>query len=315
MNYRSLGNSGLKVSEISLGSWLTFGNTISEREAAAIIHKAFDLGINFFDCANVYAGGEAEAVMGRALKAFPRESYVITTKAFWPVGEGANDKGLSRKHIMEQVHTSLKRMNLDYVDVFYCHRYDPDTPLEETLRAIDDLIRQGKILYAGVSEWTAAQLQEAVSIADRYLLNRIVVNQPQYNMFHRDVEEEIIPASERNGISQVAWSPLAQGVLTGKYQDGKIPKGSRGANEELNSWVKKIMDDIVTRKVEMLDKTARELDITLAQLALAWILRQPNVASTLVGASHPEQIEENAKASDVILPFDVLERIEEILAV
>lgn len=315
MRYRRLGHSGLKVSEISLGSWLTFGNTINAGQAESIIHKAYESGINFFDCANVYAGGEAERVMGKALKSFPRESFVVTTKAFWPMGEGPNDRGLSRKHIIEQVHASLSRMELDYVDVFYCHRYDHETPLEETLRAIDDLIRQGKILYAGVSEWTAAQIQEAVSIADRFLLNRIVVNQPQYNMFHRDVEEEIIPMSEKNGLSQVAWSPLAQGVLTGKYKEGKIPHNSRAANSEVNSWVKKIIDDIVTRKVELLEEVANNLNITMAQLALAWILRQPNVASTLVGASHPDQITENVKASEVVLSYEVLQRIEEILAI
>ncbi|MFY4776793.1 aldo/keto reductase family protein [Metabacillus sp. RGM 3146] len=315
MKYRRLGHSGLKVSEISLGSWLTFGNTINAGQAESIIHKAYESGINFFDCANVYAGGEAERVMGKALNSFPRESFVVTTKAFWPMGEGPNDRGLSRKHIIEQVHASLARMELDYVDVFYCHRYDHETPLEETLRAIDDLIRQGKILYAGVSEWTAAQIQEAVSIADRFLLNRIVVNQPQYNMFHRDAEEEIIPMSEKNGLSQVAWSPLAQGVLTGKYKEGKIPQNSRAANAEVNSWVKKIIDDIVTRKVELLEEVANNLNITMAQLALAWILRQPNVASTLVGASHPDQIVENVQASEVILSYEVLQRIEEILAI
>ncbi|MTH53189.1 aldo/keto reductase [Bacillus mangrovi] len=315
MNYRNLGRSGLKVSEISLGSWLTFGQTIDERTAESIIHRAFESGINFFDCANVYAKGKAEQVMGRALKSFARESYVVTTKAFWPVGDGPNDKGLSRKHIMEQVHSSLKRMELDYIDVFYCHRYDKETPLDETLRAIDDCIRQGKILYAGVSEWSAAQLQEAVHIADRYLLDRIVVNQPQYNMLHRDIEEEIMPISERNGISQVVWSPLAQGVLTGKYMEGKIPSGSRASNEEVNTWVKEILNDIMARKVSMLSELAASLDLSLAQLALAWTLRIPNVASTLVGASTPEQIEENAKASSVMLSYEVLNEIESILAI
>ncbi|AZB42538.1 aldo/keto reductase [Bacillus sp. FJAT-42376] len=315
MNYRRLGKSGLKVSEISLGSWLTFGQTIDEKSAELIIHKAYEAGINFFDCANVYAKGLAEEVMGKALKSFKRETYVVTTKAFWPTGEGPNERGLSRKHIMEQVHASLKRMDLDYVDVFYCHRYDTETPLEETLRAIDDLIRQGKILYAGVSEWSAAQLQEAVHVADRYLLDRIVVNQPQYNMLHRDIEEEIMPISEKNGISQVVWSPLAQGVLTGKYMEGEIPKGSRASNEQVNTWVKEILNDIMNRKVSQLSELASSLDITLAQLALAWTLRNPNVASTLVGASTPEQIEENAKASSVMLSYEVLNEIESILAV
>ncbi|MBD1380375.1 aldo/keto reductase family protein [Metabacillus arenae] len=315
MNYRKLGRSGLRVSEISLGSWLTFGKTVDEQDATAIIHKAYDLGINFFDCANVYAAGEAEKVLSKALRDFARESYVITTKAFWPMGEGPNDKGLSRKHIMDQVHGSLQRMDLDYIDIFYCHRYDRDTPLEETLRAIDDCIRQGKILYVGVSEWTAAQIQEAVNISDKYLLDRIIVNQPQYNMFHREIEDEIIPVCEKIGISQVAWSPLQQGVLTGKYRGGNIPQGSRASKEEVNSWVKKIINDIVTRKVDLLDGIAKEHGLTLAQLALAWILRQHNIASTLVGASLPEQVEENAKASTVTLTLETLERIEEVLAI
>src|SRR5690606_14650377 len=246
MKYRRLGRSGLKVSEISLGSWLTFGKTVDEKMATKTVHKAYELGINFFDSANVYERGEAERILARALKEFPRESYCITTKAYGPMGSGPNDRGLSRKHIMEQVHASLKRMELEYVDVFYCHRYDEDTPLDETLRAIDDLVRQGKILYVGVSEWTAAQIQEAVAIADKYLLDRIVVNQPQYNMLHRDIEDEIIPVCEKNGISQVVYSPLAQGVLTGKYRDGTIPTGSRGANSQVNSWVKNILNGIVS---------------------------------------------------------------------
>ncbi|MED4403695.1 aldo/keto reductase family protein [Metabacillus fastidiosus] len=315
MNYRRLGRSGLKVSEISLGSWLTFGKSVCEQKATDIIHQAYEVGINFFDSANVYERGQAEIVMSRALKTFPRESYVMTTKAFWPMGDGPNDRGLSRKHIMDQVHSSLKRMELDYVDIFYCHRYDVETPLEETLRAIDDLIRQGKILYVGVSEWTAAQIQEAFTIADRYLLDRIIVNQPQYNLFHRDIEEEILPMCERIGVSQVVWSPLAQGVLTGKYRRGEIPKGSRAYQSGESSWMKKVINDIFNRKIDLLDDIAKEYDITLAQLALAWILRQPNVASTLVGASEPSQIIENAQASNVVLNFETLQKIEEITAI
>jgi voltage-dependent potassium channel beta subunit len=313
MKYRRLGRSGLKVSEISLGSWLTYGKTVDQNIATKTIHKAYELGINFFDSANVYERGEGERVMAKALKEFPRESYVITTKAFWPMGEGANDRGLSRKHVFEQVHASLKRMELDYIDVFYCHRFDPETPVDETLRVIDDLIRQGKILYAGVSEWTAAQIQEAKSVADRYLLDRIVVNQPQYNMFHRHVEEEIIPVSEKNGVSQVVFSPLAQGVLTGKYKGGKIPQESRAANDNINMFVNRLINDQVLHKVDQLEGLAKGLDITLPELALAWILRQSNVASALVGASRPEQIEANAKASDVELTPEFIEKVEEIL--
>src|SRR5690554_4333889 len=211
MKYRRLGKTGLKVSEISLGSWLTYGKSVEDNIAERTIHKAYELGINFFDSANVYESGEGEKVMSSALKSYPRESYVITTKAFWPMGDGPNDRGLSRKHVIEQVNASLKRMELDYLDIFYCHRYDPDTPVEETLRAIDDLIRQGKILYAGVSEWSAAQIEEAVAVADSKLLDRIVVNQPRYSLLNRGIEKEIIPVSQKYGIGQVVFSPLQQG--------------------------------------------------------------------------------------------------------
>ncbi|NLJ73740.1 MAG: aldo/keto reductase, partial [Firmicutes bacterium] len=231
MKYRRLGRSGLKVSAISLGSWLTYGKTVEDDVAVRTIQRAYDLGINFFDSANVYERGEGERVMAKALRSYPRESYVITTKAFWPMGDGPNDRGLSRKHVFEQVHQSLRRMELDYVDIFYCHRYDPETPVVETLRVIDDLIRQGKILYAGVSMWTAAQIEEAVAVADQYLLDRIIVNQPEYNILNRSIEKEVIPVSEKYGIGQVVFSPLAQGVLTGKYRGGVIPEDSRGANE------------------------------------------------------------------------------------
>ena len=315
MQYRRLGRSGLKVSEISLGSWLTFGNTVDEETTIKTVYKAYELGVNFFDSANVYNKGQAEITLAKALKDFPRESYVLATKAYLPMGEGPNDRGLSRKHIFEQVHNSLKRMNLDYVDVFYCHRYDEETPVDETLRAIDDLVRQGKILYVGVSEWTAAQIQEAVTVSEKYMLDRIVVNQPQYNMFSRDIEDEIIPLSEKNGISQVVSTPLAQGVLTGKYKGGKMPTGSRGANDQVNSWVKKVINDIVLTKLDRLESLASEIGITLPELALAWILRQHNVASTVVGATNPEQITANVKASEVQLSFEVLRKIEKILTI
>ncbi len=314
MKYRRLGNTGLKVSEISLGSWLTYGKTVEENLAEQTIHKAYELGINFFDSANVYERGEGERVMAQALKEYPRDSYVITTKAFWPMGDGPNDRGLSRKHVTEQVHASLQRMNLDYVDIFYCHRYDPETPVEETLRAIDDLIRQGKILYAGVSEWSAAQIEEAVRIADRRLLDRIVVNQPVYNMLNRYIEPEIIPTSEKHGIGQVVFSPLAQGVLTGKYKRGQVPADSRASNESINMWINNMLNDDVISKVEKLEGIAKELDITLPSLALAWILRQPNVASALIGASKPSQVEENVKAVEVVLSDDIITKIEGILS-
>ncbi|MFV9510253.1 aldo/keto reductase family protein [Tepidibacillus sp. LV47] len=316
MKYRRLGTTGVKVSEISLGSWLTYGGYVEKENAIKSIHKAYELGINFFDTANVYRRGEAEKVVGEALRGFPRESYVLATKVFWPMGDGVNDRGLSRKHVIEQCNASLKRLGLDYVDLYYAHRYDPETPLEETLRAFDDLINQGKVLYVGVSEWTPAQIAEAVHIADKKLLDRIVVNQPVYNMFNRYIEKEIIPLSEVHGIGQVVFSPLAQGVLTGKYKKGApVPAGSRAAaDKETSQFVYRYLTDENLDKVEQLEKVAKELGITLAQLALAWVLRLKNVSSALIGASRPEQVEENVKAVDVELTQDVLERIEEILA-
>jgi len=314
VKYRRLGKSGLKVSEISLGSWLTYGKTVEDDTAVKTIRRAYELGINSFDSANVYEQGQGEKVMAKALSVFPRESYVITTKAFWPMGDGPNDRGLSRKHVFEQLHASLKRMELDYVDIFYCHRYDPETPVEETLRTIDDMIRQGKVLYAGVSEWSAAQIEEAIAVADRYLLDRIVVNQPVYNMLNRYIEPEIIPVSEKYGIGQIVFSPLAQGLLTGKYRGGKIPAGTRASNPEINMWIKDLISSGVMAKVDALEDLAGELGIAFAEMALAWILRQPNVASALVGASRPEQIEANVKAVEVELSPEILEKIEEILA-
>jgi voltage-dependent potassium channel beta subunit len=315
MKYRKLGRTGLKVSEISLGSWLTYGNSTEKETAIRTIDKAYELGINSFDTANVYAKGEAEKIVGEALRRYPRESYVLATKVFWPMGDGPNDRGLSRKHVFEQLHASLKRLNLDYVDIYYCHRYDPETPVDETLRTIDDLVRQGKVLYVGVSEWTAQQIQEALGTADKYLLDRIVVNQPVYNMFNRYIEKEIIPVCEQNGISQIVFSPLAQGVLTGKYKRGeKLPEGSRAADPKSNTFMNDLLKDEVLIKVEQLQNVANELGIKLSQLALAWVLRQPNVASALIGASKPEQVEENVKAVDVDLSDEVIEKIEEILA-
>lgn len=311
MKYRRLGKTGLKVSEISLGSWLTYGGYVESDAAIKTIHHAYDLGINFFDTANVYMQGEAEKVVGKAIKSFKRDSIVLATKVFWPMGEGPNDRGLSRKHIIEQANASLKRLDVDYVDIYYAHRYDPETPLEETLRAFDDLVRQGKVLYVGVSEWTAEQITEAIHIADKKLLDRIVVNQPQYNLLQRKIEKEIIPVSEKHGVGQVVWSPLAQGVLTGKYKkDAAYPTGSRATTD--NKTIQYFLTEEKLGKVEELTKIADELNISTSQLALAWVLRQPNVASALVGASRPEQIEENAKASGIVLQDEILEKIEEI---
>ncbi|MBS4215068.1 aldo/keto reductase family protein [Neobacillus rhizophilus] len=313
MEYRRLGKTGLKVSEISLGSWLTYGGYVEEQNATASIDKAYDLGINFFDTANVYMRGEAEIVVGKALKKFVRDSYVLATKVFWPMGDGPNDRGLSRKHVMEQCHASLKRLNTDYVDIYYCHRFDQETPLDETLRALDDLVRQGKVLYIGVSEWTAEQITEAVHLADKKLLDRIVVNQPQYSMLQRYIEKDVIPVCEKHGIGQVVWSPLAQGVLTGKYQKGsQAPAGSRASQEKYSNLFGLLTEDNLD-KVELLKEVAKENDMSLVTLALSWILRQQNVSSALVGASRPEQLEENVKASGVKLNADTLARIEDIL--
>ncbi|UQZ86372.1 L-glyceraldehyde 3-phosphate reductase [Paenibacillus konkukensis] len=311
MQYRKLGNSGLKVSEISLGSWLTYGGYVADDHAVRSIEQAYDLGVNFFDTANMYERGEAEKVMGKALSQYPRESYVLATKVFNKMGEGPNDRGLSRKHIMEQCDASLKRLGTDYIDIYYCHRYDKETPLEETLRALDDLVTRGKALYIGVSEWTPAQIVEAYALADKYLLDKIIVNQPVYNMFNRYIEKEIIPIGLEKGYGQVVFSPLAQGLLTGKYRLGRpIPADSRAASK---NWGEKQLSESNLTKVESISKIADELGIKVSQLAIAWILRQNNVASALVGASRPEQVVENCAASGITLSADVLQAIEEIL--
>jgi voltage-dependent potassium channel beta subunit len=311
MKYRRLGASGLKVSEISLGSWLTYGGYVEQENAVKAIQTAYEAGVNFFDTANVYERGAAEQLLGPTLKAYPRESYVLATKVYGNMGDGPNDSGLSRKHIMEQCHASLKRLDTDYVDIYYCHRFSPETPIEETLRALDDLVRQGKVLYVGVSQWTAAQMEAALAVADRYLLDRIVVNQPLYNMFEREIEKEIIPLGEKKGIGQVVYSPLAQGLLTGKYSSaGTIPENSRAAKL---GWNQDKISDVRIAKVQQLEKIANELDIKVGQLALAWILRQDNVSSALVGASRPEQVVQNVEASGITLSADVLAQIEQIL--
>ncbi|WP_340007939.1 aldo/keto reductase family protein [Paenibacillus sp. FSL K6-0276] len=310
MKYRRLGGTGLKVSEISLGSWLTYGGYVERDNAVKAIETAYELGVNFFDTANVYEKGAAEKVLGETLRNYPRESYVLATKVFGEMGTGPNDRGLSRKHITEQCHASLKRLGVEYVDIMYCHRFDTETPIEETLRALDDLVRQGKVYYVGVSEWTAAQMTEALAVADRYLLDHIVVNQPIYNMFERYIEKEIIPLGERRGIGQVVFSPLAQGLLTGKYNTD-IPEDSRAA--KLDRLKKAITEEKID-KVRQLSGVASELNISVGNLALAWILRQPNVASALVGASRPEQVVENVNASGIELSEDILKQIEGILS-
>jgi len=315
MNYRRLGRSGLKVSEISLGSWLTYGGSVDAGRSEAVIDKAYELGINFFDTANVYYRGAAEEIMGKALRKYKRDSYVLATKCFFPMGDGPNDRGLSRKHIMEQCEASLKRMNMEYFDLYQCHRYDPEAPLDETLRALDDLVRQGKVLYTGVSEWSAVQISEAVHTAKERNWDQIVSNQPQYNMLQRKIEADVVPTSERLGVMQIVFSPLAQGVLTGKYKPGApLPEGSRATDNRSNMFMQSVLQDEVLRKVERLQEIAVRKEIAVTQLALAWILRLPNVSSCIVGASSPQQIEDNAKASGVTFSAEELLEIEAILA-
>jgi L-glyceraldehyde 3-phosphate reductase len=315
MEYRRVGKSGLKVSEIALGSWLTYGHAHDVDVARACVQRAVELGINHFDCANGY-GSEphrAEAVLQEALSPFDRHSYVLTTKAFWPVGPGVNDRGLSRKHIRHEVERSLKTLRTDYLDIFYCHRYDPDTDLEETWRTLDDLVRQGKILYAGISEWSAANIAEGVAVSRLRNLEPITVNQPGYNMFWRSLESEVLPLCRRESIGLVVFSPLAGGLLTGKYRPGSPPpQGSRAAGPGA-PFITRNLTEANLERVAQLEALATELDLTLVQLALAWVLRWPEVASALVGASSPEQVEANARASGVTLSQETLDRIDAIL--
>ena len=314
MKYRKVGNSGLKVSEIALGSWLTYGKTVQDQTAYDCVKRAYELGINFFDTANAYERGKAEEVLGEALKAYPRSSYVVATKVFFPMGEGPNDRGLSRKHIIEQCDASLKRLGMDYIDLYQCHRFDPEVPMEETLYALDDLVRQGKVLYTGVSEWTAAQIEQAAGIRKEHKLRPLISNQPIYNMLERYIEDEIIDVSHKNGMSQIVFSPLAQGVLTGKYKpNSEKPVDSRAANDTTNFVINSYFQNDVLECVQRLNTLASEIDLTLSQLSLAWILSHQEISSAIIGASRPSQIEENVKAVDVVLTEDVLSEIEVIL--
>jgi voltage-dependent potassium channel beta subunit len=311
MQYRNLGKWGVKVSEVSLGSWLTFGHATDEETATQCIHRAYELGINLFDTANVYARGRAEEVMGKALKAFRRDSYVLATKVWGPMGEGPNDRGLSRKHIFEQCHASLKRLGTDYIDLYQCHRYDANTPLEETIRAMGDLIRQGKILYWGVSEWSASQILDAVHLCQQMNIDPPVSNQPHYNMLGREIEKEVLPMCERVGMGNIVYSPLAQGVLTGKYQPGSPPPpDTRAADESSNMFMRWLMSDEVLTKVQKLRPIAERNGLSMAQLALAWCLRQPMVSSVIIGARKVSQIEDNVKASGIQLSPEDLRDID-----
>jgi aryl-alcohol dehydrogenase-like predicted oxidoreductase len=311
VEYRNLGRSGLKVSEIALGNWLTHGGYVAEESATRCVNRAYELGINFFDTANAYMRGAAEEVLGRALRPYPRSSYVLATKLFWPMGDGPNDRGLSRKHVMEQCHASLKRLGVDYIDLYQCHRFDPSTPVDETLRAIDDLITQGKVLYAGISEWTALQIASAVSFAREHNIDQIVSSQPQYSILYRTIEKEVIPFCEREGIGQVVFSPLAQGVLAGRYRPGQAPpQDSRAASEAANV-IQRLLRDEVLQAVEKLRPIAADLKLSLSQLSLAWVLRQANLSSAIIGASRPEQIDDNVGASGVKLDAATLQAIDD----
>jgi aryl-alcohol dehydrogenase-like predicted oxidoreductase len=315
LKYRRLGASGVKVSEISLGSWLTYGVGVEAGQAKQCVAAAYEQGVNFFDTANVYGRGAAEEVVGAALAGYPRSSYVLATKVFFPMGEGPNDRGLSRKHITEQCDASLRRLGTDYVDLYQCHRYDADTPLEETLRALDDLVRRGKVLYVGVSEWRADQIAEALRIAADLGLDRIVSNQPEYSILQRRIEAEVLPLCAKEGIGQVVWSPLAQGVLTGKYRKGERPPGdSRAASRQMGGMMGDWLGDEVLEAVERLRGVAAEAGLTMTELALAWVLSEPNVSSAIVGASRPEQVVANCRAAGRTLGQDVLRAVDEAVA-
>jgi voltage-dependent potassium channel beta subunit len=312
MEYRQLGRSGLRVSEISLGSWLTFGATVDVPATIEVVRAALDAGINCFDTADVYAGGAAEEALREALREVPRHQLVLASKAFFPMSEGPNDRGLSRKHLFESVHASLRRLGTDYLDLHQCHRADPSVPVEETVRAYEDLIRQGKVLYWGSSEWEAPQIEAALAAADRYGAYRPISNQPQYSLLRRGIERTVLPLCAREGIGQIVWSPLAQGVLTGKYRPGVRPPGTRAAHPFQARFMEAFLTEEMLARVERLRPIASDLGLTLAQLALAWCLRQEGVASVIAGATRPAQLAENAKASGVKLPDDALAAIERL---
>jgi aryl-alcohol dehydrogenase-like predicted oxidoreductase len=315
VNYRYLGNSGLKISEITYGNWLTHGSQVENDVAAQCVRAALDAGITTFDTADVYANTAAEQVLGDALKGQRRESLEIFTKVYWPTGpKGPNDTGLSRKHVMESINGSLQRLGTDYVDLYQAHRYDVETPLEETMQAFADIVRQGKALYIGVSEWTADQIRAGAELA-KDLGFQLISSQPQYSMLWRVIEDEVVPTSRELGLSQIVWSPMAQGVLSGKYVPGKeLPAGSRATDAKGGAqMIERFMRDEVLERVQRLKPVADELDLSMAQLAVAWVLQNDNVAAALVGASRPEQVAENVKASGVTIPAELLATIDDVL--
>ncbi len=310
MQYRKLGDSDLSVSEIALGSWLTYGGTVGAATGRACVAAAFDAGINFIDTANVYSGGEAEAFLGEVLKAYRRDDYVLATKLYFPMSP--TDRGLSREQVHKQIDASLGRLRVDHVDLYQCHRYDEDTPLEETMEALTEVVRAGKARHIGFSEWSPAQIRDALALPD---VEKFVSSQPQYSMLWRGIEDAVIPLCDKNGIGQIVWSPLAMGVLTGKYAAGAPPPaGSRGAHDQNAGFMERFMKPAVLDAVQRLGKIAQAAGLTLPHLALAWVLRQDNVASAIVGASRPEQVTENAAASGVRLSDDTLAEIDAVLA-
>lgn len=314
MRYRHLGRSGVQVSTISLGSWLTFGHKTDEDVAIQCVRRAFELGINLFDTANIYAEGRAEAILGEALSPLPRHGYVLATKAYFPAGPGPNDRGLSRKHIFEQVHTSLRRLRTDYIDLFQCHRHDSETPLDETLRAIDDLIAQGKVLYGGVSVWSAENIRDAFAIIRELGLRRLISNQPQYHILRRDIEADgIMEICAREGLGILAYSPLARGLLTGKYTSvDDVPPDSRAADERGREFMGPWFSPEGLQTVSQLGRIAAESGITLSKLALAWCLRRPEVSSVITGATKLQHVEQNAAAAEIELDDQVVAAIDEI---
>jgi aryl-alcohol dehydrogenase-like predicted oxidoreductase len=317
MEYRRLGSSGLAVSEIAYGNWITHASQVDEGAARACVEAALEVGINTFDTADVYAEGKAEEVLGRTLKGTRREDIVLCTKVERPMGPGPNDKGLSRKHVFEGCHASLRRLGTDYIDVYYAHRFDETAPLEETMLAFADLVRQGKVLYVGVSEWTAGQISRGAELA-RELRVPLVASQPQYSMLWRVIEEEVVPASRREGMGQVVWSPLAQGVLSGKYLPGEaVPSGSRAADQAgkgfMDALAGRWMREDTLNAVQELHPIAQEAGLSLPQLAVAWVLQNPDVSAAIIGASRPEQVRENAQASGVRLEDETMRRIDQVL--
>jgi aryl-alcohol dehydrogenase-like predicted oxidoreductase len=314
MEYRHLGRSGLLVTEISYGNWITHGSQVEEEQAVACVREALDLGITTFDTADVYAATRAEEVLGRALAGHRRDGLEIFTKVFWPTGPGRNDRGLSRKHIMNSIDASLRRLQTDYVDMYQAHRFDYSTPLDETMQAFADVVHAGKALYIGVSEWKASEIRAAHELA-RDLKIQLVSNQPQYSMLWRVIEAEVVPTCEELGVGQIVWSPIAQGVLTGKYLPGQAPpEGSRATDEKSGAvFIQRLLDDDVLTRVQQLRPLAEQAGLSMAQLAVAWVLQNPNVSSAIVGATRPEQLRDNVKASGVRLDSSLLKAIDEAL--